>query len=333
MVADPTREQIFALRSQQKSIRQIAAELGLSKSKVERELKARAAPAAADGGGHGFNGSAGLEEIAGAGGLIDPEIRERRRSLERRRLALQEAELEARELEARNRLAVLNKAAAGGGADASFAQLVIEELRELRRRVEDGGPRQGGGAQTVVQALTEYSEFGKLVSTFTPPRAPTSALDLEFEVARDRIREESQRILRKQELDADLARTKAESEAARSNAIAKVIEETGPALIAAATKWLEGQGSKANEAVPTTPSAPAANGGESSSSAAPPMLAGAPAVKGYCPRCGAGEMEVVPTGTDADKCPACGLILAVEAGRIVSADRSLPAPEVQRYAS
>lgn len=331
--AGSLREEIFRLRAQDPpvSIRKIAALLGVSAGRVQRELDARAAGQVA--GENGANGSNGEGPLPRGNQIqiLDPDLRDRRQAVERRRLALQEAELEARELETRNRLEVLKRAGGGGpGGDPTFASLVIEELRDLRHRI-DARP-QTSQSQSVVQALTEFSELGRVVRDFTPARAPTSALDLEFEIANQRVKEESQRILRKAELEAAIAKTKAEGEAARNHAMAKVIEDVGPALITAAAKWFEAQ-SKTSEPAGTAPAAggtaaPTLGGGTASSDAP-----GSAAVKGYCPRCGAGEMEIVPTGTDADHCPACGLILAVENGTIVSGERSLPALEVARYAS
>lgn len=320
------RDEIFRLRSQDPpvSIRKIAAELGISAGRVQRELAARAArPSGGDEDGEPRRGVTML-----TGGAGDPVFADQRRAIEERRLRLQAQRLEAEEMEMENRLEVLRRASGGGGTDATFAQLVIEELRDNRRRLDalQQAPAQSG-AGGLLHTLNEYSELGKVIGGFAPPRAPSSALDLEYEIARQRMQDESNRILKKAELEAQIAQTKAAGEAARNHAIAKVVEEMGPAFVAAAIKYFE------RPVAASTGGAPAPAGASSTPAPAAMPVLGAVAVKGYCPRCGAGEMELIPTGTDEDKCPACGLSLVVENGEIVSGERSLPAPEVQRFAS
>lgn len=352
---DPIREQIFALRGQNLSYSRIAAELGITKSKVQRELKARAqagatvtaepipawAPAA---NGGGRPAAPAADPYAG----MDPELVIRRRSLESRRLSLAELELEAREADTRARLQ-LTRAAQASGDPQSYATLVLQELNRLRDRIEarermidgaGGAPR--SGARTVIDALSEFREMGNVVSSFAPPRAPTSALDLEFDLARQRVQEESQRIMRKDQAEAERERLKIEGESARNHAIAKVIEESGPAFLEAAAKWFQQQTSRGTAAPAVVP-LPSSSSSEtvaaaatsSNGAAAAPAAAsfGAGGVKGYCPRCGAGEMEIIPTGTDDDRCPACGLILAVSNGQIVSGERTILAIEPARFAS
>lgn len=336
-MASEIRDLIVQLRREGgpgSSYRAIAARLGISVGKVQRELAKAQVEAVAPGSANidGASSSATRppagEILLGSvlGGGLDPEVREARRKLELRKIQLEESLLEARELDAKTRLAALKSSGSGGGGDGALLAYVLSELTRLR---EGSAAAQGAATKptSMIDTLQEFRQVGEIVKSFAPPN-PVSREDLELQIAISRINAESQRILRTQEEELSIRRRQIEGQAARDDAVAKMIEQFGPVLQAYLTKRIEegdrkpaGAGDQAE-----APALPAAVGSDASASTRATGEVG----RGNCPRCGyppdnssgPQHMELTATGGPDDKCPGCGAQLGVREGRIVLAQQA-----------
>lgn len=304
------RSEIFDLRQQGVSIRGIAAALGVSKAKVQRELEKRsnqvngsAAPAAAA----ATQPEPVMERMVAMSASADPEIAERQRRIQVRRLELQESDLELRKLEQTQRLTILKGAANGGGGDqAGIAALLLAEVGRLRDELRDRGAAHG--TQNLMDQLRMVKELGNTVASFAPPTPPSSPAEVEFKVALARINLEEQRIAKERENEISLRQRQVDSENMRNDAIAKFIENFGPALAGVAQKWLEDKA--------TTPQAGPGPVVQIARTPTGSQAALEGFVHGFCPACGA-EME--SSERSAFKCPGCGTMLVNSEGAIVRA--------------
>lgn len=302
---------IVRMRSQTPpvSYRQIAVQLGISVGRVQREYAKAINGGAAMPSSGGLPAAAPLIDPAVAG---DPDVLHRRRQLELRRISLSELDLEARELELRNRLTLLK--GSDGSGNAGLAALVLSELNRLRESMAAGAGRQ----PSMVDSLTEFRAMADLVKSFAPA-SPVTGADLELQIAVARINEESQRLARKEQTAQEIERIRAEGQAQRDDAIAKLIEGMSPVLSTYLTRRIE-EGDK-----PRPASSSGDQGGQAPAAPRAELTSGSG--RGHCPRCGypppdaAGhvqEMELTPTGGK-DECPGCGALLAVDAGKITLA--------------
>lgn len=292
--------------------RQIAAQLGISVGKVQREL-ARS----------NENGTAPAGQAIEAAAMgIDPELRESRRRLEMGRLELAGQRLQLDKAELDQRMTLIQGASQKGGDGAMFA-LLLGEINRLRESIGRPGGSAGAG---IIDELSHFREIGEIVKAMAPPPTLSGREGVEMQVALERIRSENERIFRERQGELDMRRLEIEGQAARDHALAKLIEGLAPVAAAAAQKYVETR--IGNPPLAALPAAGAA--------ANPPPQDSTPASsgRGHCPRCnyppGDQEMELVASGGE-DKCPGCSVGLAIEAGRIVlagakSAAAATPAP-------
>jgi hypothetical protein len=286
--------------------RQIAAQLGISVGKVQREL-ARAS----------FEGQAGALPPAPPVLNFDPEVTDSRRRLEMGRLELAQQRLALDRLELEQRMNLIQSAQAGKGDNGPMLALLLGEIGRLREHVAGGGAATGRGG--LIDTLQEFRDVGEIVKAMAPPPAVSGRDGVEMTIALERIRQENERIFREREAELGMKRLEIEGQAARDHALAKLIEGLGPVAAQAAQTWVERQNS-ASRPAPAMAALPAA--------AADPASSG----RGHCPRCsyppGDQEMELVASGGE-DKCPGCSALLAVVDGKIAlaaAASRSTSAP-------
>lgn len=299
------------------SFRQIAQQLGVSVGKVQREL-ARA-NLEAMGGGSAAPAGAMFESPLG----LDSELREHRKRLEMGRLELAGRRMELDRAELDQRMAMLQQGAAGGkGGDSSaMVAMLLGELNRLRDQI---ARPQSAGHEGLIDTLSQFREVGEIVKAMAPPPSMSGREGLEFNIALERIRSENERIMREREAEISIRRRQVEGQAARDDALAKMIEQFGPVVAAAAQRYVEqhmsgAAGQPSPPPASATPGLPAAGSKPSGSAEAGDASS---AGRGHCPRCnyppGDQDMELIPTGAE-DRCPGCGAGLAVAEGRIVLA--------------
>src|SRR5579871_5982198 len=314
-MAVDVRSEIFRLRQQDPPLSHsaIAQQLGVSKSRVQRELNRTArgggssssSSSNGDGGDQVVHHQARLDPVLAA----DPELLERKKAVELARLATQELEAKARLLEAETKLELLRNPS-GAGRDGQMVAILMQEIRGLRevgRRLAAG--QQGPPPKSLVDQLGEFRQMGEVMRSFAPPSPPSSAAELEFKVALQRLEFENQRVLKQLEDEMAERREKWEGQRARDEAIAKAIDNFSPLAALAAEKWLRDQQQEEKPPEQLLPPAPAQ--GER-----PTVIQGGqpPEVRGPCPNCGA-ELAMTPGGPG-DPCPACGVKLLVSEGQI-----------------
>jgi hypothetical protein len=289
---------IATMRSQSPPVpyRQIAAQLGISVGKVQRELARANVPEAAAG-------------AAPALIAFDPEVSDSRRRLEMGRLDLARQRLDLDRMELEQRMTMIEAAKAGkSGDNASMFVLLLGEINRLR---ESMARPAGAGAGGLIDELSRLREVGEIVKAMAPAPTMSGREGVEMTVALERIRAENERIFREREAELQTRRLEIEGQAARDHALARMIEGLAPVAAAAAQKYVETRiGPKPATGPLLTEAAPAPAGQAVASG------------RGHCPRCnyppGDQEMELVPSGGD-DVCPGCSALLAVEGGRIVLA--------------
>ena len=296
---------VASMRSQTPpvSYRQIAAQLGISLGKVQRELAQFNLQAA------GGPVSVGPQPIT-----FDPDVADSRRRLEMGRLGLAQQRLELDRMELEQRMEILKAASAGkGGESGPMFALLLGEINRLRESMARGPA--GGAGGGLIDELSRFREVGEIVKTMAPPPAMSGREGVEFSIALERIRQENERILRERQAELDNRRLEIEGQSARDHALAKLIEGLAPVAAQAAEKWIATQSPAPAPAVQLEPPAAAA------------AAAAGAAGLGHCPRCsyppGDQEMELVPTGSDV--CPGCAAPLTVADGRIVLAGQAAPA--------
>lgn len=311
-VTDPdVRAEIFRLRAQGLSLAKVADVLGIPKARVQRELGRPAARA----NGNSEGVAVDVETYVPSRGFTeDPEIVAARRQLELDRIEAERRALSQRETEAERRRVAIAEAQAGGNLGGLVA-MIAEQIGGLRDelRAHPAAPPAAApfnGPQSLSSALNQWKEIGNLVQTFSPPRAPSSKADLDYVVALEKLKIETQRIDAQFAADIEDRKAARIAEQTRANAIANAIEQSAPILLAAAQKWLEGPPK------PEIASRPALTVVDNQT--------GAVATRGQCPNCGK-PIELVDDGK-ADQCPQCGVNLTVKDSRIVVArEQAAPA--------
>jgi hypothetical protein len=307
------RAAIFELRAQvgpdgkPMSYGKIAAARGVSKSRVEMVLKRPGNVPIHDAGGDLGNG----QYSPPPGAPADPE----QQALNQDRIALQRARLRADRLEQDRRAALLENPGQGGSGtmllllDGQLQQLRAEITRLAARAPAAPAPPPPPPAPSLAAQLSDFRAVSETVQAFAPSRPASSALELELETARAHLAIEERERMRRLDIDERERMERAAGERARGEAIARLIEGTGPLLAAALQKWLEG-----------TPAA----SGAAAPGAAPPALLPVPGggtmpapgtVSGPCPNCGA-QLQLSPEPGKVDRCPRCELALAVVNGEI-----------------
>lgn len=280
------------------SYRQIAAQLGISLGRVQREL-AKA----------GEGGEASPAPGAAPFVFADPEVADSRRRLEMGRLELAQQRLALDRMELEQRMNLLTAAQTGkGGDNGPMLAYLVGELARLRESAARPPAGSGGG---IIDELSRFREVGEIVKAMAPAPTLSGRDGVEMQVALERIRAENERIFRERQAELDTKRIEIEGQAARDHSLAKLIDGFGPVAAQAAQAWVERQSKPAP--APMVPMLEASG----------PAAAGPGAVgRGHCPRCnyppGDQEMELVPTGGE-DRCPGCSALLAVTDGQIVIA--------------
>jgi hypothetical protein len=310
------RAAIFQLRGQvgpdgkPMSYGKIALALGVSKSLVEKELKRPGnLPITDDGGAPAEPYTPPLS--AGA----DPELASAQRAFNQERVELARLRLRADRLEQERRMQLLENP--GQAGNATLMMLFEGQMRQLRDEITRLSSRQPSAPAAAalpahqpsfVDQLTQFRQVSETMQSFAPPSAPSSAVELEFKVAMERLnmeeRERTQRLTMEQRERED----RAAGERLRNDAIARLIEQTGPLLAGALQKWISDQpGNGAAPAAATAPLVlPTPGGG---------VMPAHGVVTGPCPQCGAALRFHPEPGQD-DRCPRCQLLLAVVDGEI-----------------
>jgi hypothetical protein len=321
-MASDLRGEIFELRSQNPPVSWsvIAGRLGISRSKAQRIFNRRAplansTPAAA-------REPAGYE--------LDPDIRERRKSVELARLQLAESDLSLRAIEQQQRLAVLQ---GKGGSDGQLVALLMGQLGDLKDALRELRNSGAGAPRSVIEQLSEFATVQKTLASFAPTAAPSGAADLEWRLGIRRLDLEDQRIAREREKELALRQAEVDSVNMRNRTIAQFVESFGPMLSQVAEKYLEDR----------LPKRPAAGAGAPQLPATPGEPAAAVAeVQGSCPMC---RIAVGKSSAEPEPCPGCGTMLTIDSGLIVVAGGTEPAEgsaaaesngqtrEAQRFAS
>ena len=309
------RAAIFALRAQTDpatgklySFGKIADTLGVSKSLVAKELHRTSNDPGAD--GAGADDGLGL---APTGAGADPDLQLAQRELAQERLALQRMRLRADRLTEERRLQLLENPGQGGGNGMML--LLDQQLRQLREEIGRLSQRQAvqaAGAGSLVDQLSQFRQVTETMQAFAPSRPPSSAVELELEAMRQRLQMEDRERMRRLDIDERERMERAAGERARGEAIARLIESSGPLLAQAVQRW----------AGDTPPAA-----GVGAGAVAPgerPMVLPNPAggtilapgvVMGACPSCGA-ALRLRSEPGQLDRCPRCQQLLAVVNGAI-----------------
>jgi hypothetical protein len=309
------RDQIFEMRRQDPPISWsvIAGELGISRSKAQRLFNRRAPSSPAAGAAPRLSVDLGLPPTA-PGLELDPEVAQRRRQIELRRLDLAESRLALDAIEQQQRVAVMQ--GRPGGGDSAMVTMLFGEMARLRDRI-DSGIANREPASTITDELTKMVQLQKMVAALVPPpaAAPNSAVDLEWRLMNRRLDLEDQRLQRERDKELGLRQREVDSANMRNDAIAKFVESFGPMLSQVAQKYLE-------DRIPARAGAAAGQPALPAGDASRPAAAAADEVRGECPVC---HTPIGKTTVEPEKCPGCGTLITIAGGQIVLA--GAPAPE------
>jgi hypothetical protein len=306
------RSEIFRLRQQDPpiSMARIAQQLGITKSRVQRELDKTARERS--------TGQAAGDYIEHVPPTGDPALDDQRRLLESDRLDLQRIDLQTKRLEAARRLQLLEHPDGAGNGNA-LAAIVLQELSRLREAVARPPTAPAAPPQpSLIDQLSQFRQMADTVASFAPPKAPSSSVELEFKVAMERLNLENQQITRRFEIEADERRERMASQRSRDEAIARAIDQAAPLLTAAAENWFKEKAAPSAQPSwsPTVIPGGASAVPSTSAASAPPAAGLIPGeVAGECPVCGKALAITTPTGPD-DRCPQCGQLLMVVDGAI-----------------
>jgi hypothetical protein len=308
------RTQVFQLRAQGRSYSQIAAALGISKSRVQRELQ-KSAREVGDQVGElsGFHAGGDLGEPPPGG---DPILGEQSRTLQAERLDYQRAQLRLQRAQLERQLLLIERPDQAGGTGALVSMLLQQQSQtrdELTRAIAQiaqrvaAPPPPSPPPPSLTDQLSQYRQMAETVASFAPPKAPNAATDLEFTVTKERLNMEQRRIDAELEAAAEERRERMASEIRRNDAVAEAIKQFAPTLSVAIEQWFQ-QRAQPAAAAPALP--PAAPDGTS-----PPQLEVVQSneVVGNCPHCG---VQLAIAGGSDETCPNCHwTVLAVE-GRV-----------------
>jgi hypothetical protein len=239
----------------------------------------------------------------------------------RDRQQLARLELRARTLDAEHRVQLLENPRGMGDNGASL--LLLQELNRVQQQITELRMRSTAEPRptSLTDQLGEYQRIGEVMRSFAPPRAPSTASELELTVSMQKLNLENQRINRELDAKLDAIREQAQGQRARDEAIAKLIESIPTWGAPLLQQWLNDRNGGANteSARPEQAQAPMIQGG------GPPISLRE--TQGTCPRC-ATAIAINPAG---DRCPACGLELIAQAGQLVPIQP--PDEQVERFAS
>jgi predicted RNA-binding Zn-ribbon protein involved in translation (DUF1610 family) len=299
------RSEIFRLRADGFSFGKIAEQLGTNKSRVQRELSKTAREV--EPGGNGASDYVSEPPIM-RGHTDDPEVAQARKAFQLEQLETQRAIERARRIEAERRVQLMEHPDGAGNGNA-LAAIVLQELQRMReeqRATKISSPPPP--APSLTDQLQQFRQMADTVQSFAPPRAPSTAVDLEFKVAMERLNLEERRLATQQEADAAERRERMASEFRRNEAVAKAIEEFAPVASAAIQHWFEEKAQAAAPPPPVVLPAPEQNGAP-----AKPVVLQPEEVVGQCPRCGA---QLAISGEGDFPCPGCGQPVVAVEGRL-----------------
>ena len=321
-VAVDQRSQIFELRQQGNSQRQIAERLGISSSKVQRELRKRAPEVRAerqiaDSGGSPDFATGGEVELPPPSPALsgDPLVLDARRQAEIERAELQRTELQVRRLEAQRRLALMQNPNDQG---ALMQLQTLEAINGVRQLLSTRAqtPPPATPAPTLVDQLSQFRQMSETMASFAPSKPPSS---LEEVVAMEKLKLEDRRVNTQLEMEQRERQQRLDSERARNDAFANFLETLGPLLPQLIDRWGRPAAAASTSEEPPPASIQERNGDSNNNvvqmpprpAPAAPNRAGE--VVGVCPNC---ETRVGITGAAVERCPECQYELAVVEGRI-----------------
>lgn len=258
--AERLAERARALRAEGLSLGAIARQLKVSKSSVHRWTAGEQLPD---------------DELDGQ---ADDELTSARRQLELDRIAA-----------ARRRLS--------SGADGGGDGLLMRYLERVERRLDDvtnqlRAQPAAPPAPSIFDQLKSVRELAEGMRPFFPASPSTSAEDLQYRVAMEKLNGEQRLKLR--ELDVRFEEVRAFIQ--RNEWQARFVEGQLPAIL----QWVMARGWKEDEpASPPKPALEVVNGQET---------------QGPCPACG--KLIGIPAGVTDDVCPSCSAQLRVVDGRI-----------------
>jgi hypothetical protein len=295
------RESIFQLRAQGLSQRQIAAQLGISKTLVVKELGRPA---------NQVGGDDDAEPVTPGvtTPVLDPlaeSSRSARLALDAERAEVQRIQLQLQKAELQRRLQLMAAPAQDGGT----SQLLLAVLNRLDRL---GQPAEHA-APSLTDQLNQVKAVQETVSSFAP--APMTGPDaLAYQASAERLKQESRDLEIRREWERADRDEKLAIERRRADAFATVIEQWGPVIGAGIQSWLERQSQPASTALAVVDGGrsqpPAAAPGSPNGSVEPATGA---EVIGPCPRC---RTTIAIRAEGPDSCPRCGLELVNQDGRL-----------------
>jgi hypothetical protein len=318
------RQAIFEMRSRVDpetgklfTLEKIGTTLGISKSLVNKELRRPASKTESD--DSDPSGELYTPPVHVPSGPIgDPEVDEARKRYELERVSVATAELRARRLESERRLELLGKSQTG---DSGALMLVIEGLRDLRTELASNLRRPPAGPPpppppTELDILERWQRTNQVMQQLAPAKPPTTAAELELQVAKDKLDLEREERMRRLDADLEERRRQLDNERIRSEAIAEQIRTWGPLIAQGFQTWLNRQGEPGNGSA--SPAAADSSGVGPrpgltvlTPEHGPGMTVGM--VEGPCPSCGA-SLGIV--GTQVEICPRCKSEVVVVEGRI-----------------
>lgn len=313
-VAIDQRSRIFQLKEAGASHRRIARELGISPSKVARELHKRAPEVRAERSEleNGYPGEINLGSGLNTplptlpGQPEDQELLEQRRQLQLEEFELRRVQLRAQRLEATRRAQLLENPESNNGMGGVISLVMQamdrnrEEMRMLINQLNSKPSTAPPPAPSLTDQLASFRQMADTVASFAPPKPPSSSSDLEFVVAKEKLSMEAQDLAARREAEFGEQRMRAESEMRRNDAVARAIEQFAPAAAAWVERLVEQQNPKPAE-LPAPNPAPR------------PVVLAAVEVSGACPNCGE---RIAISGNQDERCPRCTAVLVAAEGRI-----------------
>lgn len=285
----------------------IAQQLGITKSRVQRELERTARERPPKGNGNDFPDPRVPPEFLPHNLAADPELAERMKRVRTTQLETQEIEAQTRKIEAARRQQLLEHPDASGQGGALIA-VVLQELSRMREEqrsllTRSSTTQPPPPAPTVMEQLQQYRQMGEIVQSFAPAKPPAAGTELEFTVAMERLRNENADLAARREMELTERRERMASEQRRNDAVAKAIEQFAGPLAA----WLEVKAQPAP--APQLPAQAPPQPGQ----APKPVVVQPDEVVGQCPNCWA---RLAIAGNQDESCPGCGQVVVAVEGRI-----------------
>lgn len=288
------------------SYAKIAAALGVSESLVAKELKRP---------GNVSDPDAAAAGDAGAGDVLpfptsaDPALQTANAQLQAERIEVARLELQLKRTDLQKRMQLYDGAGQQGSQGALLLQFIDSQLTALRAEITRLASQRTQPLTAPPPSETEILERAvrqqELLKTLAPPRPPTTAADLELQVALDRLNLEREERMRRLDEELEERRAQRENDRIRSEAIAEQIKSWGPILQGAVTRWVEQQGQTGNGAA----AAPRPLIPQQTDPSAEVITA-----EGLCPGC---QAPLRLRGYDKERCPKCQMEIRASNGKIL----------------